>query len=148
MSSRTFRLRLRSSHGAPDLTSPSVVIERLSEDGEWQQQIPNVTTPPFRLYLLSLLLCLQFHLVSEARERRIPLQQVLADLTVTVSDSWDLEALVASFLLRLDPGASSEARARASEEALAAMRERMRLSPVPRNRPAAVPMTLDVALQA
>jgi hypothetical protein len=46
------------------------------------------------------------HLVSEARERQIPLQQVVADLTVTVSNSWDLEAVVASFQLRLDPGAS------------------------------------------
>jgi hypothetical protein len=87
------------------------------------------------------------HLVSEARDRHIPQQQVMADLTVTVSNSWDLEAVVATFLLRLDPGASPEAGARASEEAISAMRERMLHSPVPRNRPVAVPMTLNIAIQ-
>jgi hypothetical protein len=40
-----------------------------------------------------LLLSLHVHLLSEARERPIPLQQVVADLTVTVSNSWDLEAI-------------------------------------------------------
>ncbi len=70
-----------------------------------------------------------------------------ADLSVTVSNSWDLEAVVATFQLRLDPGASSEAGARASDQAIGAMRERMQQSPVPRNRPAAVPMTLNIALQ-
>jgi hypothetical protein len=55
--------------------------------------------------------------------------------------------VVASFQLRLDPGASPDARARASEQAIGAMRERMQHSPVPRNRPAAVPMTLNIALQ-
>jgi hypothetical protein len=92
-------------------------------------------------------LCLHVHLISEARERQIPLQQVLADLSVTVSNSWDLEAVVAAFQLRLDPGASAEARAHASDEAIGAMRDRMQHSPVPRNRPAAVPMTLTIALQ-
>jgi len=53
--------------------------------------------------------------------------------------------VVASFQLRLDPGASPEAGARASEEAISAMRERMQHSPVPRNRPAAVPLTLNIA---
>ena len=147
MSSRTFHFRLRSSHGGPDLTSPSVVVERLSEEGEWQPQNPSLSTPPFRLHLIALLLCLHVHLVSEARERQIPLQQVVADLSVTVSNSWDLEAVVASFQLRLDPGASPEARAGASDQAIGAMRERMQHSPVPRNRPAAVPLTLNIALQ-
>ena len=147
MNSRTFQFRLRSSHGSPDLTSQSVVVERLSEEGEWQPQIPSLSTPPFRLHLIALLLCLHVHLISEARERQIPLQQVVADLSVTVSNSWDLEAMVASFHLQLDPGASPEAGARASEEAIGAMRERMQHSPVPRNRPAAVPMTLNIALQ-
>ena len=147
MNSRTFQFRLRSSHGEPDLTSQSVEVERLSEEGEWQPQNPSFNTPPFRLHLIALLLCLHLHLVSEARERQIPLQQVVADLSVTVSNSWDLEAMVASFHLQLDPGASPEAGARASEEAIGAMRERMQHSPVPRNRPAAVPMTLTIALQ-
>jgi hypothetical protein len=147
MTSRTFQFRLRSSHGEPDLTSQSVEVDRLSEEGEWQPQNPSLNTPPFRLHLIALLLCLHLHLVSEARDRQIPLQQVVADLSVTVSNSWDLEAMVASFQLQLDPGASPEAGARASEEAIGAMRERMQHSPVPRNRPAAVPMTLNIALQ-
>jgi len=147
MTSRTFQFRLRSSHGGSDLTSQSLELERLSEEGDWQPQNPSLSTPPFRLQLIALLLCLHLHLVSEARERQIPLQQVVADLSVTVSNSWDLEAVVASFQLRLDPGASPEARSRASEEASSAMRERMEHSPVPRNRLAAVPMTLNIALQ-
>ncbi|MCX5956693.1 MAG: hypothetical protein NTW51_09900 [Cyanobacteria bacterium] len=147
MTSRTFHYRLRSSHAGPDLTSQSVVVERRSEEGEWQPQNPSLNTPPFRLHLIALLLCLHLHLVSEARERQIPLQQVVADLSVTVSNSWDLEAVVASFQLRLDPGASPEARAGASDQAISAMRERMQHSPVPRNRPAAVPLTLNIALQ-
>ena len=147
MTSRTFQFRLRSSHGDPDITSQSVEVDRLSEEGDWQHQNPSLNTPPFRLHLIALLLCLHLHLVSEARERQIPLQQVVADLSVTVSNSWDLEAVVASFQLRLDPGASPEAWARASEEAIGAMRERMQHSPVPRNRPAAVPMTLNIAVQ-
>ena len=147
MTSRTFQFRLRSSHGGPDLSSQSVEVERLSEEGDWQPQNPSLSTPPFRLHLIALLLCLHVHLVNEARERQIPLQQVVADLSVTVSNSWDLEAVVASFQLRLDPGASPEAWARASDEAIGAMRERMQHSPVPRNRPAAVPMTLNIALQ-
>jgi hypothetical protein len=147
MTSRTFQFRLRSSHGDPDLTSQSIELERLSEEGEWQPQNPCLSTPPFRLHLIALLLCLHLHLVSEARERQIPLQQVVADLTVTVSNNWDLEAVVASFQLELDPAASAETRARASDQAIGAMRERMQHSPVPRNRPAAVPMTLNIALQ-
>jgi len=147
MTSRTFQFRLRSSHGGPDLTSQSVEVERLSEEGDWQPQNPSLNTPPFRLHLIALFLCLHVHLVSEARERQIPLQQVAAALTVTVSNSWDLEAVVASFQLQLDPGAPPEAGARASEEAISAMRERMLHSPVPRNRPVAVPMTLNIALQ-
>ena len=147
MTSRTFQFRLHSSHGGPDCTNQSVVVERLSEEGDWQPQNPSLSTPPFRLHLMSLLLCLHLHLVSEARERQIPLQQVVADLSVTVSNSWDLEAVVASFQLQLDPDALPEARARASEEAISAMRERMQHSPVPRNRPAAVPLILNIALQ-
>ena len=73
MSSRTFQFRLRSSHGDPELTSQSVELERLSEEGEWQPQNPSLSTPPFRLHLIALLLCLHVHLVSEARERQIPL---------------------------------------------------------------------------
>jgi hypothetical protein len=75
-----------------------VEVDRLSEEGEWQPQNPSLNTPPFRLHLIALLLCLHLQLVSEARERQIPLQQVLADLSVSVSNSWDLEAVVASLL--------------------------------------------------
>ena len=130
MTSRTFQFLLGSSHRAPDVTSQSVKVERLSEEGDWQPQNPSLSTPPFRLHLIALLLCLHVHLVSEARERQIPLQQVVADLSVTVSNSWDLEAVVASFQLRLDPGASPEAWARASEDPIGALGDRKHHSPV------------------
>ncbi len=47
MTSRTFQFRLRSSHGEPDLTSQSVEVDRLSEEGEWQPQNPSLNTPPW-----------------------------------------------------------------------------------------------------
>ena len=40
MSSRTFQFRLRSSHAGPDLTSPSVELERLSEEGTGNPRTP------------------------------------------------------------------------------------------------------------
>ena len=83
MTSRTFQFRLRSSHGGPELTSQSVELERLSEDGDWQPQNPSLDTPPFRLHLIALLLCLHVHLVSEARDRHIP--RIVSRMTCVVS---------------------------------------------------------------
>jgi hypothetical protein len=146
MDPRVFQFRLRSQPGS-EPGAGAIVVERLSDAGDWQAQEPSLRTPPFRLHLISLLLCLRHHLEAEARERRIPLRQVEASFTASVSDSWDLQQLDVRFSLRLDPEASPEARARADGAALAAMHERMRLSPVPRNRPAGVPLKLDLALQ-
>ena len=147
MSQRTFQFQL-SSRPASDPGDSSIVVERLNDEGQWQTQHPSLHMPPFRLHLIAMLLCLRYHLEAEARERGIPLQKVKAAFTATVSDSWDLQELDARFSLWLDPEASPEARQRADDTAIAAMGERMRLSPVSRNRPVGVPLQLELALQA
>lgn len=147
MPSRTFELRLHGTHEGPGLSSPALSLERRSEEGNWQAQTPELTTPPFRLHLIALLLCLRFHLLAEARERQIPLSEMRATLRVTVSGSWDLETVVARFQLWLPPDTSATGRARASAEAIQAMQERMRLSPVARNLPPAVPLTIGVEIE-
>jgi hypothetical protein len=67
MSHRTFQFRLHDQPGQADATP---VVERLSDTGVWEVQQSDLSTPPFRLSLISLLLCLRYHLVSEARDRR------------------------------------------------------------------------------
>ncbi|MFM9087009.1 MAG: hypothetical protein ACKOPT_02480, partial [Cyanobium sp.] len=47
---------------------------------------PGLATPPFRLSLIALLLCLQFHLIREAEERQIPLKALRGTLTVDCSE--------------------------------------------------------------
>jgi hypothetical protein len=69
MSQRTFQFRLFSSHAAPDRVTASLVVEFLAESGEWQPQTPSLTTPRFRLYRLSLLLCQYYCLVANAQEQ-------------------------------------------------------------------------------
>jgi len=145
MTARSFQFRLHSSLGRAG-EAPTVLVERLSDAGDWETQDPSVSMPPFRLHLISMLLCMHHHLMAEARERQIPLREVTARWTVAVSGGWDLQRLSASFRLRLDPTAATEARARADAAALAAMDQRMRDSPVPRNRPASVPLHLELAL--
>jgi hypothetical protein len=76
MSQRTFQFRLRSTHAAPARATESLVMEFLSETGHQQPQTPSLTTPGFRLYLLSLLLCQHHQLVVNAQERGIPLTQL------------------------------------------------------------------------
>lgn len=146
MGSRTFQLRVLG-HYDPALAESALSLERINETGTWEPQVPSLETPPFRLHLISILLCLKFHLLAVARERTIPLQELAGSLTAQVSDSWDLESLVALFHLTLADGASPEHRSLASSEALTAMEERMRLSPVPRNRPQQVPLQLSVLLK-
>ena len=147
MSTRTFQFRLHSRHVGPDFDVQSLQVERLSDEGEWQEQRPSFDIPPFRLHLIALLLCLHHHLMAGARERRIPFQQVHADMTVVVSGSWDLEEIRSSFAVILDPEAAGEATVRPDEAAIAAIRERMLHSPVPRNRPERVPLDLEVIVQ-
>lgn len=146
MSTRTFQFRLRSSHRAADRHTESLVVAFLTDAGEWQPQTPSLTTPGFRLYLLSLLLCQHHYLVANAQERAIPLLQVEADISVTTSADWILEHVNGDFRLQLDPAASAEERARADAEALAFIRGRMALCPVSRNLPATVQKSIALQL--
>ena len=148
MSQRTFQFRLRSSHDAPDRATRSLVVEFLAESGEWQPQTPSLTTPGFRLYLLSLLLCQHHYLVANARERSIPLRQVEGSFTVITSADWTLEQVTGDFLMQLDPGASSEERARANDEAMGYIKERMKLCPVSRNLPGSVDKHMTLSLES
>lgn len=146
MSQRTFQFRLRSSHAAADRATGSLVVEFLAESGEWQPQNPSLTTPGFRLYLLSLLLCQHHYLVANAQERGIPLQQVEGEFTVITSADWILERVEGDFRMMLDAGASSEEQGRADSEAIAYIKERMKLCPVSRNLPQSVQKQIDLSL--
>jgi hypothetical protein len=146
MNQRTFQFRLHSSHAAPDHATGSPVVEFLAESGEWQPQNPSLTTPGFRLYLLSLLLCQHHYLVANAQERGIPLQQVEGTFTVLTSADWILEQLNGAFVIRLDPGASGQERSRADADAIAYIKERMKLCPVSRNLPDSVVKRIDLSL--
>jgi hypothetical protein len=148
MSHRTFQFRLRSSHGAPERHTHSLVVELLTDSGAWQPQVPSLTTPGFRLYLLSLLLCQHHYLVANAQERAIPLQQVEGAFTVTTSADWILEQLSGDFHIQLDPTAPAEERARADADAISYISERMKLCPVSRNLPATVQKTIALHLDA
>lgn len=148
MSQRTFRFRLSSNHAAPDHTVTALVVEFLAESGEWQPQSPSLTTPGFRLYLLSLLLCQHHYLVANAQERGIPLQRVEGSFTVTTSADWILEKVDGDFRMILDAGASGEEQGRADAEAIAFIQERMKLCPVSRNLPASVVKHITLSLIA
>jgi hypothetical protein len=147
MSQRTFQFRLRSSHDAPDRATGALVVEFLGESGQWQPQTPSLTTPGFRLYLLSLLLCQHHYLVANARERSIPLQQVEGSFTVITSADWILEQVTGDFLMQLDAAASNEERACADDEAVAYIKERMKLCPVSRNLPSSVAKRIELSLR-
>ncbi|MCT0248343.1 hypothetical protein [Synechococcus sp. CS-205] len=147
MSQRTFQFRLRSSHDGPTRATQSLEVEFLAESGEWEPQHPSLTTPGFRLYLLSLLLCQHFYLVANAQERAIPLQRVEGSFTVLTSADWILEQLNGDFRLRLDPAVSAEERSRADDEAIAFISERMKLCPVSRNLPATAEKAIGLRLE-
>lgn len=144
MNQRTFQFRLRSSHSALASTTQSLVVEWLSESGAWEPQVPTLTTPGFRFYLLSLLLCQHHYLVANAAERAIPLQQVEGAFTVTTSADWILEQVNGEFHLRLDPTASPEERSRADTGAIGYISERMKLCPVSRNLPPTVQKSITL----
>ena len=112
MSQRTFQFRLHSSHGSPDRATQSLVVEFLAESGQWEPQHPSLTTPGFRLYLLSLLLCQHTYLVVNAQERSIPLQRVEGSFTVLTSTEWIIEQLEGTFVMHLDPAAAGRRSAR------------------------------------
>lgn len=146
MSQRTFQFRLRSSHAAPDRAAASLVVEFLAESGEWQPQTPSLTTPGFRLYLLSLLLCQHHYLVANVQERGIPLRGVEGTFTVMTSADWILEKVEGDFRIMLDLGATSEEQGRADAESIAYIKERMKLCPVSRNLPQTVQKRIDLLL--
>lgn len=148
MSQRTFQFCLRSSHAGPDRTTASLMVEFLDESGEWHPQTPSLTTPGFRLYLLSLLLCQHHYLVANAQERGIPLQQVEGTFTVVTSADWILEQLTGDFRLKLDASASSEERTRADAEAIGFIKERMTLCPVSRNLPHSVAKSIRLSIES
>jgi len=108
-------------------------------------QQSDLSTPPFRLSLISLLLCLRYHLVSEARDRQIPVRELTATLTVEVTQDWDVERWSAAFSLLLDKAADGSVRQGADAVALAAMRTRMERSPVARNLSPTMQKRIDVA---
>ena len=143
-----FQFRLRSSHSALATNTQSLVVEWLSDSGVWEPQVPTLTTPGFRLYLLSLLLCQHHYLVANATERAIPLQQVAGAFTVTSSADWIVEQVNGEFHLHLDPGASTEERSRADADAIGYISERMKLCPVSRNLPASVQKAINLHLDA
>lgn len=141
MSHRTFQFRLHDQPGQADATP---VVERLSDTGVLEVQQGDLSTPPFRLSLISLLLCLRYHLVSEARDRQIPLRELRATLTVEVTQDWDIEHWRAAFGLLLDEAADGPEMQRADAAALAAMRTRMERSPVARNLSPTMQSHIDV----
>jgi hypothetical protein len=145
MSQRTFRFRLRSSHQAPDRSTSNLVVEFLSDSGLWEPQQLSFSTPGFRIYLISLLLCQHFYLVANAREKQIPLRQVEADFLVTTSSDWIVAAVEGDFRIRLDAGASAGERQLADAEAIAYMQERMKLCPISRNLPEGVRKRIDLS---
>lgn len=118
MSQRTFQFRLRSS----------------------------LTTPGFRLYLLSLLLCQHHYLVANAQERGIPLQRVEGRFTVVTSADWILEKVEGDFRMMVDSGASNEEQGCANAEAIVCIKERMKLCPVSRNLPHSVQKCISLSL--
>jgi hypothetical protein len=142
MSHRTFQFRL---HDQPRQADATPVVERLSDAGLWEMQQSDLSTPPFRLSLISLLLCLRYHLVSEARDRQIPLRELRATLSVEVTQDWDIERWSAAFSLLLDEAADGSAGQRADAAALGAMRTRMERSPVARNLSPSVQNHIDIA---
>jgi hypothetical protein len=144
MSTRSFRFRLHSSHPAPGRATTGLEVEFLNEAGVWESQQLSFATPGFRIYLISLLLCQHFYLVANAREKRIPLEQVEADFVVTTSGDWIFEAVEGDFRIRLDPDAAPGERDLADAEAIAYMRERMKLCPISRNLPEGVRKRIDL----
>jgi hypothetical protein len=142
---RRFHFRLRSSHPAPDRATDNLVVEFLSDSGLWEPQQLSLSMPGFRLYLISLLLCQHFYLVANAREKHIPLQHVEADFVVTTSSEWIVSAVEGDFRISLDPSSSDGERQLADADAMAYMRERMKLCPISRNLPDSVSKRIDLS---
>lgn len=99
-----------------------------------------LSTPGFRLYLLSLLLCQHHYLVANAQEKGIPLAQVDGTFTVQSSASWIIETIAGDFQLQLKPGAALE------RKEMDFLESRMKACPVSRNLPESVLKMITVNL--
>jgi hypothetical protein len=153
MSPRTFAFRLRSRPSGAEPASASLQLERQDETGAWEALIPSLSTPGFRLYLVSMLVCLHYHLVAEARERGLSLRGVEGRFIATVGADWALTELRGDFELELEHAAepTGTAAATTSEsmndaEVIEAIRERMLHCPVFRNLDPTVSRTLQLQL--
>ncbi len=87
MTTRTFPFRLRSRHLPPERDTSDLQVDLRNGSGQWEPQQLSFATPGFRIFLLSLLLCQHFYLVTKAQERGIPLGHVEGQLVVTTSSS-------------------------------------------------------------
>jgi hypothetical protein len=155
MSPRTFAFRLRSRPSGAEPASASLQLERQDETGAWEALIPSLSTPGFRLYLVSMLVCLHYHLVAEARERGLSLRGVEGSFRATAAADWALTELRGDFQLKLEHPAmpTGTAAANSSEamndaEVIEAIRERMLHCPVFRNLDSSVPRTIQLQLIA
>jgi hypothetical protein len=138
MTNLLFQFRLQSRHGA---AGESLSVDfRTGEQEPWQPLEPDLRTPGFRLFLLSLLLCQHHYL-----ERLLPLAAVDGVLSVTTSADWMIEAVNGTFQVRLEApdGAATPV---LDEPSLAFLERRMKVCPVSRNLPGTV--TKSIVVQA
>jgi hypothetical protein len=155
MSQRTFSFRLRSHLTGAEPASASLQLERQDETGAWEALVPSIATPGFRLYLSSMLICLHYHLVAEARERGLSLRAVEGSFRATAAADWALTELRGDFQLQLEDAAqpigavaANPSEAMGDAELIDAIRERMLHCPVFRNLDSSVPRTLQLQLIA
>ena len=155
MSALSFQFRLHSRHGGPKSIAPcpnpggpsseSIGVEVLGPEGIWQPLQPSLTTPGFRLFLLSLLLCQHHYLVANAMELAIPLAEVNGRFEVSAAENWIIEAVQGEFQLGLAPQACG-LQGLVDPAQLAFLEQRMALCPVSRNLPATVQKRITVTL--
>ncbi len=157
---RQFQFRLKSTHNynstknpstsesSNEAKNPALLVEFLSDSGEWQAQQPSLSTPGFRLYLLSLLLCQHFYLVANAEERMLPLRQVHGSFKVTTSNDWIIDTVAGEFELELelDLNITETAISSGYSNELKYIEERMKLCPVSKNLAPTVLKTIKLKL--
>ena len=141
MTNLLFQFRLQSRHGA---AGDALSVDFRSSDQEpWQPLEPNLQTPGFRLYLLSLLLCQHHYLVANALERHLPLAAVDGVLSVTTSGDWMIGAVRGTFQVRLE-AAEAAVTPQLDEPTRAFLERRMKVCPVSRNLPGTVSKSIVV----
>jgi hypothetical protein len=141
MTNLLFQFRLQSRHGA---AGDALSVDFRSSDQEpWQPLEPNLRTPGFRLYLLSLLLCQHHYLVANAQERHLPLAAVDGLLSVTTSGDWMIEAVSGTFQVRLE-ATEAALTPQLDEPTRAFLERRMKVCPVSRNLPGTVSKSIVV----